>query len=162
MLAVPGHLGFATLKTIIKSGKNVVDISFSNENFLELDILAKDMGVTAAVDAGLAPGIPNFLLGYHDSEMKINSFEYYVGGLPKNPEPPFFYKAPFSPVDVIEEYTRPARMMVNGIIVTKPALSEIEIMNKDHEICTLDQGAKLSIEFTVENGKGYVSSIENS
>ena len=39
--------------------------------------------------------------------------------------------------------------------------SEIEIMNKDHEICTLDQGAKLSIEFTVENGKGYVSSIVN-
>tara|TARA_B100001142_G_scaffold167728_1_gene167557 strand:- start:13030 stop:14124 length:1095 start_codon:yes stop_codon:yes gene_type:complete len=132
LLAVPGHLGFAALKTIIKSGKNVVDISFSNENFLELDILAKDMGVTAAVDAGLAPGIPNFLLGYHDSEMKINSFEYYVGGLPKNPEPPFFYKAPFSPVDVIEEYTRPARMMVNGKIVTKPALSEIEIMNFDN------------------------------
>ena len=39
--------------------------------------------------------------------------------------------------------------------------SEIEIMNEDHEICTLDQGAKLSIEFTVENGKGYVSSIVN-
>ena len=39
--------------------------------------------------------------------------------------------------------------------------SEVEIMNKDHEICTLDQGAKLSIEFTVENGKGYVSSVVN-
>ena len=39
--------------------------------------------------------------------------------------------------------------------------SEVEIMNKDHEICTLDQGAKLSIEFTVENGKGYVSSVIN-
>ena len=34
--------------------------------------------------------------------------------------------------------------------------AEIEIMNKDHEICTLDNGAKLSVEFTVENGKGYV------
>ena len=36
--------------------------------------------------------------------------------------------------------------------------AEVEIMNKDHEICTLDNGAKLSVEFTVENGKGYVSS----
>ena len=39
--------------------------------------------------------------------------------------------------------------------------SEVEIMNKDHVICTLDQGAKLSIEFTVENGKGYVPSATN-
>jgi DNA-directed RNA polymerase subunit alpha len=39
--------------------------------------------------------------------------------------------------------------------------SEVEIMNKDHVICTLDQGAKLSIEFTVENGKGYVPSVAN-
>ena len=39
--------------------------------------------------------------------------------------------------------------------------SEVEIMNKDHEICTLDNGAKLSVEFTVENGKGYVSSTTN-
>ena len=34
-------------------------------------------------------------------------------------------------------------------------------MNEDHVICTLDEGAKLSIEFTVENGKGYVSSVAN-
>ena len=39
--------------------------------------------------------------------------------------------------------------------------AEVEIMNKDHEICTLDNGAKLSVEFTVENGKGYVSSTIN-
>jgi DNA-directed RNA polymerase subunit alpha len=39
--------------------------------------------------------------------------------------------------------------------------SEVNIMNIDHEICTLDQGAKLSMEFTVENGKGYVSSVVN-
>ena len=38
---------------------------------------------------------------------------------------------------------------------------EVEIMNLGHEICTLDQGAKLNIEFTVENGKGYVSSAIN-
>ncbi len=45
-----------------------------------------------------------------------------------------------------------------GMIECPP---EVEIMNKDHEICTLDNGAKLSVEFTVENGKGYVSSTIN-
>ena len=39
--------------------------------------------------------------------------------------------------------------------------ADVEIMNKDHEICTLDNGANLSVEFTIENGKGYVSSLAN-
>ena len=105
LLAVPGFLGYQSLKTIINCGKDVVDISFSPENVLTLDQLAKEKNVTAVVDAGVAPGIPNFLLGYWNSKMKINSFDYCVGGLPKNPSPPYNYKAPFSPIDVIEEYT---------------------------------------------------------
>ena len=126
LLAVPGFLGYETLKTIIEAGKDVVDISFAPENVLDLSPLAKKNNVISIVDAGVAPGIPNYLLGYWNSRMNIESFEYYVGGLPKNPTPPFYYKAPFSPIDVIEEYTRPARMMINGQLKTKPALSEIE------------------------------------
>ena len=129
LLAVPGFLGYQSLKTIINCGKDVVDISFSPENVLTLDQLAKEKNVTAVVDAGVAPGIPNFLLGYWNSKMKINSFDYCVGGLPKNPSPPYNYKAPFSPIDVIEEYTRPARMRINSQVVTKPALSDLEIFN---------------------------------
>ena len=126
LLAVPGFLGYKTLKTIIEAGKHVVDISFAPENVLDLNILAKKNNVISIVDAGVAPGIPNYLLGYWNSKIEIKSFEYYVGGLPKNPTPPFYYKAPFSPIDVIEEYTRPARMMIDGKLITKPALSEIE------------------------------------
>jgi len=33
---------------------------------------------------------------------------------------------------------------------------DVEIINKDHIICTLDKGAKLHMEMTVETGKGYV------
>ena len=126
LLAVPGFLGFEALKTIIECKKNVVDISFSPENVLSLNDLAIKNNVCAVVDAGVAPGIPNFLLGYWDAKMQINSFNYLVGGLPKNPLPPYNYKAPFSPIDVIEEYTRPARMMIDSKIEIKPALSEIE------------------------------------
>jgi len=128
LLAVPGFLGYKALETIINSGKNVVDISFSPENILNLNPLAVEKGVTVIVDAGVAPGIPNYLLGYWDAQLNIESFEYYVGGLPKNPQPPFNYKAPFSPIDVIEEYTRPARMLVDHEIITQPALSDIERM----------------------------------
>src|SRR6188474_3922901 len=51
--AVPGFLGFKTLKSIIEAGKNVVDISFFPENALELDTVAKAKGLTAIVDCGV-------------------------------------------------------------------------------------------------------------
>lgn len=131
VIAVPGFMGYKTLETVINAGKNVVDISFFPEDALQLDALAKEKGVTAITDCGVAPGISNFILGRCNEEMKINSFECYVGGLPAHPKPPFYYKAPFSPVDVIQEYIRPARLVENGKIVTKPALSERKLMNFD-------------------------------
>ena len=41
------------------------------------------------------------------------------------------------------------------------ATADIEILNPDLVICTLDQGANLSMEFTVESGKGYVPASQN-
>jgi DNA-directed RNA polymerase subunit alpha len=41
------------------------------------------------------------------------------------------------------------------------ATHDIEIINKDHVICTLDKGAKLHMELTVEVGKGYVRASQN-
>jgi len=38
---------------------------------------------------------------------------------------------------------------------------DIEIMNPDHLICTLDSGAKIAMEMTVESGKGYVAGTQN-
>ncbi len=135
--AVPGFMGYHTLKTIIESGKNVVDISFFPENSLDLDELAKQKNITAIVDCGVAPGMDNIILGYHNAQMQVTDFVCMVGGLPKERKLPFQYKAPFSPVDVIEEYTRPARLVVNNQIVTKPALTEIEYINFD-KIGTLE------------------------
>jgi saccharopine dehydrogenase-like NADP-dependent oxidoreductase len=126
--AVPGFLGFQTLKNIIQLKKDVVDISFFGEDPFELDSLAKQNKVTAVVDCGVAPGLSNIIIGYFNSKMKIDSFKCYVGGLPVEREWPFEYKAPFSPSDVIEEYTRPARIVENGNMVVKPALSEPELI----------------------------------
>src|SRR3546814_2872120 len=38
---------------------------------------------------------------------------------------------------------------------------DIEVMNPDLVICTLDKGAKLTMELTVDTGKGYVPSMQN-
>ncbi|MFC1569189.1 saccharopine dehydrogenase C-terminal domain-containing protein [bacterium] len=129
--AVPGFMGFSTLKQLIEAGKNVVDIAFFPEDAFLLDDLAKSKGVTAVVDCGVAPGMSNLILGYHNQHMEIDFFECLVGGLPMKRSWPYEYKAPFSPIDVLEEYTRPARFVENGEIVTRPALSEPELVDLD-------------------------------
>lgn len=126
--AVPGFLGYKTLEKIIINKKNVVDISFFPENALELNQLARANNVTAIVDCGVAPGMGNVILGYHNETHKLESFNCLVGGLPKEKKWPFCYKAPFSPVDVIEEYTRPARYVENGNIVVRPPLTDCELI----------------------------------
>lgn len=128
--AVPGFMGYNTLKAIIEAGKDVVDISFFPEDLFDLDELAKKNNVTAIADIGVAPGMSNVLIGYAHSKLdKTTKAVIYVGGLPKKREWPYEYKAVFSPVDVIEEYTRPARYIENGHLVVRPALSDPELIN---------------------------------
>jgi len=128
--AVPGFIGFQTLKAIIKEKKNVVDIAFFPEDPFELDELAKENGVTAIVDCGVAPGMSNILIGHVDSILdETQNVITYVGGLPELRQWPYEYKAVFSPIDVIEEYTRPARYVDNDKMVVRPALSDSELLD---------------------------------
>ncbi|HSU28116.1 MAG TPA: saccharopine dehydrogenase C-terminal domain-containing protein [Chitinophagaceae bacterium] len=129
--AVPGQIGYKTLEAVIQAGKNVVDISFFPEDALQLNKLAFQKKVTAITDCGVAPGLSNLILGRYNEEMKIESFSCYVGGLPKERKKTFEYKAPFSPEDVIQEYIRAVRLMEKGNLVTKPALSDREIIEFD-------------------------------
>jgi len=128
--AVPGFLGHQTLKAILEAGTNVVDITFAPEDFQLLDGLAKEKNVTAICDMGVAPGMSH-LLAAHCVKLldKAEDVKIYVGGLPRKRELPYEYKAVFSPIDVIEEYTRPARFRVDGKEVVMPALSEVELMD---------------------------------
>ncbi|HEX6558276.1 MAG TPA: saccharopine dehydrogenase C-terminal domain-containing protein [Longimicrobiales bacterium] len=127
--AVPGPMGFATLRDVLEAGKPVVDISFFEQDAFELDDLAKANGCLAVVDCGVAPGCSNLILGRHGAELDgIDRFWCAVGGLPAVRTWPYEYKAPFSPIDVIAEYTRPARFRRGGQDVVMPALSEIELV----------------------------------
>ncbi|MGD2122057.1 MAG: saccharopine dehydrogenase C-terminal domain-containing protein [Gemmatimonadota bacterium] len=128
--AVPGFMGFRTLQAILESGRPAVDIAFFPEDPFLLDGLAKAQGLVAIVDAGIAPGCSNLILGRMEELMsETTRFECVVGGLPVVRKWPFQYKAPFSPVDVIEEYTRPARLRREGKTVTVPALTDLETLD---------------------------------
>jgi saccharopine dehydrogenase-like NADP-dependent oxidoreductase len=122
-------MGFDTLKTIIECKKNCADISFFPEDAFLLHDLAVKNNVTVITDVGVAPGMDNIILGYHNKRMIVEEFVCFVGGLPQERKWPYEYKAPFSPIDVIEEYLRPARYVRDGKIVIKEALSEPELMH---------------------------------
>jgi lysine 6-dehydrogenase len=128
--AVPGHMGFSTLRAVIGAGRDVVDISFFAEDPFALDEAARARGVRAVVDCGVAPGCSNLILGRMEREFTtLERFACYVGGLPSVRTWPWEYKAPFSPADVIEEYTRPARFVVHGETIVRPALSDPELLD---------------------------------
>ena len=68
-------------------------------------------------------------------------------------------------VSMDQEGARKVRLSAEGpLAVTAGMISEsagVEIMNPDHVICHLDKGASLSMELTIETGKGYVPAAQN-
>ncbi len=130
--ALPGFMGYNMIRVAVEEKKDVVDISFCPEDPLQLDHLAREKSVTVVTDCGVAPGMGNIILGYYNNLMKVENYECYVGGLPFVREWPYEYKAVFSPVDVIEEYVRPARYIENGNLIVKEALSDPELMHFDN------------------------------
>ena len=128
--ATPGFMGHSVLRSVIETGTDVVDIAFFPEDPFALDGLARERGVTAIVDCGVAPGMSNVLVSYAAQRLDTTSSALiYVGGLPFRRIWPWEYKAGFSPIDVIEEYTRPARYVENGRLVIRPALSDPEYLD---------------------------------
>lgn len=127
--ALPSRFGFETLRAVIDAGRSCVDISFMPEDFLALDRAASKRGVTIVPDCGVAPGMSNMLAGWGTKQLsKPSRVRIMVGGLPRERHWPFEYKAAFSPFDVIEEYTRPSRVVRGGREVVLEALSEPELV----------------------------------
>jgi lysine 6-dehydrogenase len=125
--ALPSRLGFQALRSVLEVGRSCVDISFMPEDPRELDGLAREHGATALVDLGVAPGMSHLLAAEGVRQLGgARRVRILVGGVPLHPKPPFLFKAAFAPNDVIEEYTRPARLVEGGAVIERPALSRIE------------------------------------
>lgn len=127
---VPGFMGYQTAEVVLGEGKPMVDISFFPEDAFGLDDLAKEEGVPCLVDCGVAPGLTNLVLGRMEEALdETTAFRALIGGLPVERGWPWEYKAPFSPLDVIQTYVTPARQRRNGVDQTLPALSEVELVH---------------------------------
>jgi saccharopine dehydrogenase-like NADP-dependent oxidoreductase len=139
----------------------MVDISFFPEDPFALNELAKKNDVTVVTDCGVAPGMGNVILGYHNKRMRVHAYECLVGGLPMMREWPYEYKAVFSPIDVIEEYIRPARYIQNGALVVREALSDAELIHFE-KVGTLESWNSDGLRSLIKTMPGIPNMIEKT
>ena len=128
---LPGRIGHAVRAPLLSiEGISVADLAFTAEDPRIHDELAKAHGSRMIYDVGIAPGLSNALLMVAQCQMgPLKSARIWVGGNPQEPDDEWSYMAPFSPSDVIEEYTRPARIRRNGQIKVESALSERHLVS---------------------------------
>ncbi|HYT31649.1 MAG TPA: saccharopine dehydrogenase C-terminal domain-containing protein [Thermoanaerobaculia bacterium] len=125
--SLPGRLGSGMLRSVLEAGKSIADISFSAEDPLAWNSLARQRGATAVVDCGVSPGLSNFAVGRAAQALdEVEDVTILAGGLPAERSRPYQYAIVFSATDVLEEYTRPARVLEDGHLVKRPALSGLE------------------------------------
>lgn len=123
--ALSSRIGLQTLRAVVRTGRPYADIAFMPEDAQELDALAKEHGSVAVMDCGVAPGMSNLLAGWGVARLdRATRLEVLVGGLPVVRSKPWEYKAGFAPSDVLEEYTRPSRIVQGGEVVVREALSD--------------------------------------
>src|SRR5712672_2604870 len=137
--AVPYFFNVGLAKAAIESRCHFADLGGNNTVVRKTYALAKQAvkrGVALAPDCGLSPGMASILAGELMRRVasdggKVDALKLYVGGLPKNPKPPFFYHLVFSVNGLINEFVEPARILRNGKIKEIEPLTEPEDFRMD-------------------------------
>ena len=131
---LPGDIGHASTTILAEYPWRTVDLSFSKFTPDRDTEKALEYGASILWDTGIAPGLSNMLLSESYRVMgPLNFGHVRVGGNPTGPTSGWNYMAPFSPIDVIAEYTRPARVVRDSELVTLPALSERHMIHVDEK-----------------------------
>lgn len=125
--ALPSKLGFGAMQAAIEARRNLVDVSFSVEDPMSLDDDAKRAGVAIFPDCGLAPGLSHLCAGHAAAEGGVpDEITIYVGGVAQDRARPYGYVVTWSLDDLLEEYTRPARVVRDGKPATLPVFDDLD------------------------------------
>nr|ANV79975.1 putative saccharopine dehydrogenase [uncultured Candidatus Thalassoarchaea sp.] len=130
---LPGRIGDRVRPKLIESGHQIIDLAFTLEDPIKYSELAKNNNCSLLWDVGIAPGLSNMLVKRGSKMLgELDVVHIKVGGNPSKIDSGWSYMAPFSPSDVIEEYTRPARIIENNQSVTVPALSQRHLIDVEY------------------------------
>ena len=165
---VPGSIGARVIHELKNTGVRIVDLSFSEQT---PDTQSESQS-TILWDVGIAPGLSNMLVAMASRKFGIlDEVTIKVGGNPSKPDGNWSYMAPFSPHDVIAEYTRPARIIRDGELVIVPAITDLHTIDAngrkmeafltDGLRSLLDVPAKNMGEYTVR-WPGHIDKYQHS
>jgi saccharopine dehydrogenase-like NADP-dependent oxidoreductase len=130
--ALPSRLGFAVQRAAIVARRNLIDVSFAAEDPMVLDSEARDAGVTIVPDCGAAPGLSNLMVGRALATLGTpDEITIMVGGGAEDRSLPYGYVVTWSLDDLMEEYTRPARIRRDGRVTLAPVFSGLEAVEVD-------------------------------
>lgn len=129
---LPGRIGDRVRPVLLEGGHQVVDLAFTAEDPHQHHQLAVQNDAVLLWDVGIAPGMSNMLVKKASELLGLlDTVTIKVGGNPTQPDSEWSYMAPFSPSDVIEEYTRPARIKINNEICEVPAITDRHMIQVD-------------------------------
>lgn len=117
--ALPSSMGRDAMSVAVRVGVDYIDLSFMEED--PQDYFGDRAKSTILHDCGLAPGLSHLVTG-RAIERGFDDISIMVGGVAKDREKD--YVITWSPEDLYEEYTRPARIVLDGKVVSVPALSD--------------------------------------
>ncbi len=138
------HYGFNLefARIAIETKTHMVDLGGNNDVVAaqrELSSEAERAGVSIIPDCGLAPGMTAILVAWGLKRFDwADTVRIRVGGLPQHPKDPFHYERLFSVEGLINEYVEPPIMLRDGTIVTGEALGDLETVEFDSPVGTLE------------------------
>lgn len=179
--ALPPHQNWKITRLALKLGLNYIDLGGSDST-LERQLLLNEQAIEKKCwlvpNSGFAPGLANIVAMQTLKELdETDSVTIYGGGLPINPEPPFYFQMNFSPIGLIKEYVEPATIIKDGAIIKVDALSdysetEMDINGNNIEfesfivssrissLAKLMQGKVKNLSYKVLRYKGHKNLLE--
>lgn len=155
----------ANWASLIKPSDYTIDNINSRTSTFKIEPLERGFGVTLA--NSIRRILMSSLQGAAITSMKIEGADHEFSSLPGVKED--ITDIVLNVKQIVLKYggtdTKRVSLKASGPCVVTAGMIEtshdIEVINTDHVICTLDKDSKLDMEFTVETGKGYVSANDN-
>lgn len=128
--ALPARLGYGVMQAAIAAKRPLVDVSFCEQDSLTLDAEASRAGIAILPDAGLAPGLSHLSVGNAAADGTPDEVLIMVGGVAQDRSAPYGYVVTWSLEDLLAEYTRAARVVIDGkpqAIPVFTGLAEVQV-----------------------------------
>jgi len=135
--ALPSPIAYPVQKYLATTGKKVIDISFNDFDQRELDHISKEHHTTYIPDVGLAPGLPNLIIGDQlRRHKKLDYVRIFVGGISMDPSVPFGYHITWDPYGLESEYITPAKIIAHNEVKTVTPMESVAGYTSELDRCS--------------------------